>query len=241
MATTTYLALPSKDPSVLSGSTSGNYTVALGKSLDFSGRPYEVFLLEAALPFTWHNVTPDNDTLVLSSSVTAPFRVQLPPSHYNSIPDLLKGLNAAFKSKDVAFAAVPQNLQVDITLPTGFYLEGPLLGLLGWPKNAKIGGGTTRSPKIADVTGGLASLYVYLSIVGNSAQGSFSVPLLKEVPVGNARFGDIIQYRQKLPVETHMLNTPILRSIEVNIKDRFNNTVDFNNTPVSLTIGIRPV
>ena len=107
--------------------------------------------------------------------------------------------------------------------------------------NAKIGGGTTQSPKIADVTGGRASLYIYLRIVENSAQGSFSVPLLKEVPVKNARFGDIIQYRQKLPVETHMLNTPILRSIEVNIKDRFNQTIDFNDEPATITIGIRPV
>ena len=75
----------------------------------------------------------------------------------------------------------------------------------------------------------------------NSAQGSFSVLLLKEVPVKNARFGDIIQYRQKLPVETHMLHTPIVRSIEVNIKDRFNRIVDFNDEPATLTIGIRPV
>ena len=193
-------------------------------------------------------MTAANGTLELTSSKAAPFRVRIPSAHYDSIPDLLKILNKAFQYKDVTFAAVPQNLKVDITLPTGFYLEGPLLQLLGWPGNAKVGNAhfphgsaTFRSPKIADVTGGLASLYIYLSIVENSAQGSFSVPLLKEVPVGNARFGDIIQYRQKLPVETHMLNTPIVRSIEVNIKDRSNRTVDFNDEPATLTIGIRQI
>ena len=101
--------------------------------------------------------------------------------------------------------------------------------------------GMTRSPKIAD-TGGLASVFIYLSIVENSAQGSFSVPLLKEVPIKGGRFGDIIQYRQKLPVETHVLNTPIIvRSIEVNIKNHFNETIDFKEEPVNLMIRIRPI
>ena len=113
---------------------------------DFSGQPYKVFLLEAALPYTWYNVTAANNNLVLSSSAD-PFRMQLSPSHYNSIPDLLKARNTVFKDKKVKFAAVPQNLKVDVTLPTGFYLEGHLLPLLGWPKNAKIGGAQLEAPK----------------------------------------------------------------------------------------------
>ena len=236
------MSLPSNDPSVLEGSTPGNYTVQLGRSLDFSGATYEVFLLEARFRMTWRNVETGQNELLLSGGELAPHRALLPPGYYESVPEMCTGLNSLFKDKGVEFLPKPLTLQVQITLPKGRFLEGPVLRLLGF--STKVGDGVGASftgPKIADVTGSRSSLFVYLSIVANSLQGSFSVPLLKEVPLSaSARPGDVIVYRQPLPVETHILNTPIVRSIEVNIKDAHNQTVDFHDSPVSISIGIRP-
>ena len=63
--TTTYITLPSKDPSVLPGAVSGNYRVQLGSSLSFPEGDFEVFLLDAEIPFTWYNITEQNGTLLL--------------------------------------------------------------------------------------------------------------------------------------------------------------------------------
>ena len=221
---TTYLSLPSNDPSVLAGSTSGNYTVQLGRSLD------------ARFRMTWRNIKAGENDLVLSGKT-----LYLPLGYYESVPQLCTALNTLFEGKGVVFNPLPLTLQVQITLPAGQTLQGPALRLLGF--DSTVGDGVGRSftsSKIADVTIDRSSLFVYLSIVANSSQGSFSVPLVKEIPLNNAKPGDVIVYRQPLPVETHILNTPIVRSIEVNIKDTHNKTVDFHGSPVSLLIGIKP-
>ena len=234
---TTYITLPSNDPSVLAGSTPGNYIVQLGRSLDFSGGAYEVFLLEARFRMTWHNVEAGSNELVLSGNAPA----VIPPGYYESVPQLCTALNALFKGKGVVFTPLLLTLQVQITLPAGQTLQGPVLRLLGFDSIVGDGvGGSFTSSKIADVTRDRSSLFVYCSIVVNSSQGSFSVPLLKEIPLNNAKPGDVIVYRQPLPVETHYLNTPIVQSIEVNVKDSHNKTVDFQGSSVSLLIGIRP-
>lgn len=234
---TTYITLPSNDPSVLTGSTPGNYTVQLGQSLDFSGATYEVFLLEARFRMSWHNVKDGENEIILSGGD----RITLPPGYYESVPDLCKALNDLFKDKGVVFTALPLTLQVQISLPKGRFLESPILELLGFSKKVGDDHATSfLSPKIVDVTRGQSSLFVYLSIVTNSPQGSFSVPLLKEVPLNTcARPGDVIVYRQPLPVETHILNTPIIRSIEVDIKDSHNKTINFHDSPTSILIGIQ--
>ena len=65
------------------------------------------------------------------------------------------------------------------------------------------------------------------------------VQLIKEIPVGGYNPGDIIQYRQKLPVEAHILNTRTLSQIKVTIKDVHNRVIAFNGFNVGLLLGIR--
>ena len=100
---TTYISLPSNDPSVLAGSTIGNYTVQLGRSLDFSGAAYEVFLLEARFRMTWRNVKAGENQLVQSGN--APDVV--PPGYYESVPQLCTALDTLFVSKGVSFTPLP--------------------------------------------------------------------------------------------------------------------------------------
>ena len=231
---TTYITLPSNDPSVLAGSTPGNYIVQLGRSLDFSGGAYEVFLLEARFQMTWHNVEAGENTIQVQGSSAA----TLEAGYYENVADLCIALNTLLKAEKIVFTPLPRTLKVACSMPSGKTMVGVPLRLLGWPDGRITGSGT--GARIADVLGGRSSLFVYLSIVANSQQGSFSVPLLKEIPLQDARPGDTIVYRQPLPVETHKLNTPIVRSAEVNVKDAHNKTVDFHRSPVSLLIGIRP-
>ena len=57
---TTYILLNSADPSVLNDSSPGDFTVQLGLPHTFA-KDSEVFLSEAVIPFTWHNVTQENN------------------------------------------------------------------------------------------------------------------------------------------------------------------------------------
>jgi hypothetical protein len=134
-------------------------------------------------------------------------------------------------------------LSSSVTTTPDTYLSGPILKLLGWPLDAKIGspdGGAFTSPNIADITGGMNSLLVYVSIIENTNVGSFQVPLLATIPLGNASPGDIIQWIATGPdYEAHNLNIHSFQSIEVDIRDTRGESIDFNKYDLSIHIGIR--
>ena len=74
---TTFIQLNSADPSVLEHSTPGDFTIQLGRTHTF-GEDFEVFLSEAVVPFTWHNVTSENNSLAIKGTTSK--TVVLPPA-----------------------------------------------------------------------------------------------------------------------------------------------------------------
>ena len=229
---TTYIVLPSNDPSILPGSTSGNYRVQLDSSLSFPEGDYEVFLMDAEIPFTWYNITHENGKLVLPNGTIK----RVAPGYYESVKELL----AALYMDSIKVSTT--TLRATITVASGDVLKGPLLKLLGFTEGVTLTGpGAFISPNIVDITGGRSAVFVYISIIENTHIGSFSVPLLKQIPVKTYQFGDIIQWAAREPVETRILNTRTFNSIEVDIKDLYNKTIDFNGYSASINIGIRKV
>ena len=148
-------------------------------------------------------------------------------------------------SKEIGWDSITVDattLRATVKVESGDTLKGPLLQLLGFSAGVTLTGpGFFISPNIVDVTNGLSSVFVYISIIESTYIGSFRVPLLKQIPVKSAQFGDIIQWSAREPVETRMLNTRTFNSIEVDIKDVHNKTIDFNGYNVSISIGIRKV
>ena len=88
---TTFIKLNSADSSVLGCSQAGYFTIQLGRSFTFD-EDDEVFLSEAVLPFTWFNLTAENNKLTVGEK-----EITLTPAYYESIPVLIKALNAALK------------------------------------------------------------------------------------------------------------------------------------------------
>ena len=239
---TTYIQLNSADPSVLDHSSPGDFTVQLGRSHTFD-EDSEVFLSEAVIPFTWHNVTQENSKLVVVSAAGRAKTIDLPPAYYENIPALIKAIDGALKAaslSSVKITADARTMKVTIDAGTST-VQGPLLRLLGWPKGGTVTGKATAQ-KMADITGGDSSLYVLVDCVENTTAGSFSIPLLKKIEVGREdRPGDLMHYRAHNPVEVHRLSQSTLMHIEVTIKDSRNRIVHFNGFNVSLTLGIRPI
>ena len=95
---------------------------------------------------------------------------------------------------------------------------------------------------MADITGGMTSLYVLVDCIENSSAGSFNIPLLKKVEVGrNDRPGDLMHFRALEPVGAHKLNQRVLMHVSVTIKDALNRVVNFNGFHVDLTLGVRRI
>ena len=235
---TSYIRLSSGDPSVLPTSSPGDFTVQLGAAVTCEG-PCEMYLLEASIPFTWFNVgATDGLTVTVKKKAT---QVMLTPAYYRSIPVLVTALNERLKEMGFAtikLSAHPTTLRVSIDCGDAS-ITGSLLKLLGWPRGAVITGKDQEAPRMADITRGVRSVFIYVDCIQPTNAGSFQVQLIKEVPVGAHIPGDIIHYRQKQPVVAHKLNTSSLGQIYVNIKDVHNKTIDFNGFDVDLLCAIR--
>jgi hypothetical protein len=231
----TYITLPNKDRSVLPGQHgTGNYTVKLAETLSFPG-DWEAFLVSATIPYTWYNVTGQNNLLVLPGK-----KVRLTPGNYDTVSTLVAAINKLLGNIGPTVSVDSATMRATITVTNDHTLSGPLLELLGFPAGTKLEAGTHVSPNLVDITGGVNSLLVYVSIIQNTNVGSFQVPLLATIPLGNASPGDIIEWAASGPdYEAHQLNTRAFQSIEVDVRDTHGESIDFNNYDLSIRIGIR--
>ena len=169
--------------------------------------------------------------------------LELISAYYESIPILVKGINAALKAASLASIKITADKQTMlVTIDSGSStIQGPLLRMMGWPKNATIKG-KVIAPKMADITGGNNSIYVLVDCINETTAGSFSIQLLKKLEVGREdRPGDLIHYRAHNPVEVHRLSQSSLMHIGVTIKNSHNEVIDFNGYDLNLTLGIRPI
>ena len=98
--------------------------------------------------------------------------------------------------------------------------------------------GTQQVPGLGDITRGVRSAYIYIDCIQPTNAGSFQVQLLKKIPVGSHRPGDIIEWHARTTVETHKLNTQALSQIKVTVKDIHNKVIDFNSFDVILLLAI---
>ena len=227
-----YITLPNKDRSVLSTQHgTGNYNVKLSETLSFPGE-WEAFLVSADIPYTWYNVTDKNNNIVLPGKT-----IHLTPGNYSSASMLIENINKLLTNVTIS---VDQNSMRVTVKVNKDYISGDILQLLGFPIGTKLGVGIHTSPHLVDITSGVNSILVYLSIIQNTNVGSFQVPLLKTIPISDAQPGDIIHWEAKGPdYEAHKLNTRSFQNIEVDIRDTLGNSIDFNNYTIQLLVGIR--
>ena len=232
---TRYLRLSSGDPSVLATSKAGDFTIQLGTAMSCEG-DCVAYLLEATIPFTWTNVTAsDHLTVTNESGETI---TTLPPAYYTSIPLLVAALDRALKiaTPSVTFSTDSTTMRVSIDCEAAT-VAGSFLHILGWPKGTILKG-KQQAPGFGDITRGVRSAFVYVDCIQPTNAGSFQVQLLKEVPTGTHKPGDVIHWRAQMPVEKHMLNTQTLSQLKVSIKDIHNKVLDFNGFDVGLLLAI---
>ena len=194
--------------------------------------------MSATVPYTWYNVNSQNNALKLPGKT-----LRLSPGNYDSASELVTAVNSLLTADDSANPTISlhnNTMRSTIKITNDHALSGPLLELLGFTAETTLETGTHVSPNLVDVTGGVNSLLVYLSIIENSNVGSFLVPLLATIPLGDARPGDIITWTASGPdYEAHILNTRSFQTVEVDIRDTKGRSIDFNNYDLRIQIGIR--
>ena len=237
---TVYITLPNKDRSVLPNQRgTSNFTVKLAETLSFPG-DWECFLVSATIPYTWTNVSERNNTLILSGT-TKRTTLRLKPGNYDSVDTLLSAIRTLIDDSSVTITVSPTTMRTLVSLNHGKTIEGSLLEILGFPIDKQLlGGMLNESDNLVDITGGFNSILVYLSIIENTNVGSYKVPLLETIPIGNANPGDIIHWSVTGPdYQGHRLKTRSFQSVEVDIRDTLGRAIDFNKYSLQIKIGFR--
>ena len=128
---TTYILLNSGDPSVLKDSSPGDFVVQLGRNRTFT-EDNEVFLSEAVIPFAWHNITHENNKLIVMSAAGVATPLELTPAYYGSIPILVNGIKAALKTAALSSVKISvDDRTMKVTIDAGSStIQGPLLRMM---------------------------------------------------------------------------------------------------------------
>ena len=220
----------------MTGSPAGDFTIQLGTATPCEGHCV-AYLLEATIPFTWTNITA-HDFLLVEADKEKKTRITLTPAYYTSIPTLVAALNHELKKKalGVEFTTSTETMRVSVDCK-GNLVSGSFLHILGWPKG-EILMDKQQAPRLGDVTRDVRSVFVYIDCIRPTNAGSFQVQLLKEVPIGTHKPGDVIHWRAQMPVEKHNLNTQTISQLKVSIKDIHNKVLDFKGFDVSLLLAI---
>ena len=230
---TTYIVLPNKDRSVLEAERgSSNYTVKLSEPLRCQN--CECFLVSATIPYTWYNVNEDNNSLYLPGKT-----VKLAPGNYTDATAFVAAVSKLLTAGE-KLTLDSSTMRCTLTISNDHTLSGPLLELLGFSPTKTLTKGTHVSPNLVDVTSGVNSLLIYLSIIENTRVGSYLVPLIATVPLRNHVYGDMIYYSAYGPdYEAHSLRTNEFSTVEVDIRDTRGRKINFNNYTLEIKIGIR--
>ena len=126
----------------------------------------------------------------------------------------------------ITFSYVANKRKVKINVPKGRFvlITGDIATTLGFEQDMEIEK-ETISPYVADVNGGLSSMYVYTNIVDAQFVGDVKVPFLRIVNT-QGNYGDDVnvsfRYMQYVPIKVKSFET-----LEINTKDDKNKNVSF--------------
>ena len=170
MATQFSLTLPSNSSlKYFPNNTVANFKVKLAEAIELIGA-WEVALAEIHYPHSWSTIREGNrQTFIYKLATGVDETGLIPDGHYKSIPDLLRKLNRCMTKEAQAkinFSYVANKRKVKINVPKGGYvlITGDIATTLGFEQDTVIEK-ETLSPYVADVNGGLSSMYVYTDIV----------------------------------------------------------------------------
>ncbi|CAB3984633.1 Hypothetical predicted protein [Paramuricea clavata] len=242
MATQFYLTLPSNSSiKYFPNNTVANFRVKLAEAIVLPGQ-WEVALIGLHFPYTWSTIRKGVQQTFLYKNGSSPYQtVVLKDTHYSSIDQLTKALNASMSKEEqtkVKFSYIRSSCKVlvDVKHGTTVWVTGDIATILGFDQDTLIEK-KTLSPYVADINGGFSSMYVYSDIVDVQFVGDVKVPLLRIVNI-EGEYGKNIHasFRnlQYVPVKVNSFE-----SIEIHIKNDRDESVSFASGKSIATLHFR--
>ena len=232
-----YIILPSNSSmAIFPNNTLSEYKVKLPEHVDLAG-DWEVGLASITFPRTLYNIRKENQKFYCDDGTGLWTVGTIPVGYYTSVTDVLSSINKAITDDGVTgISLMVDSLSQKVTVALGvgkkLSFENDLGVILGFGSDIILDK-TTEAPFVSDLSIGLQSLYVYLSVVDMQIVGDVRAPLLRTVPA-SGKDGEIItkdyEHPQYMPLATREFET-----LEVLITDDSGKKVPFERGRVVIT------
>lgn len=239
-----YVTLPSNSPSAFhQQNTISHYITQLPRTLDLEGE-WEVGLAEILYPHSWNNIRKSKNIFFYDTGDGKLIQETVEVGHYETVEELCKAIHDKVPENvkdNIAFYYRQMNHHVSIKVKNKVRLKlsGDIADSLGFYQDVLIDekSGKLESPNVAEIKGGIYSLFIYSDIATSQIVGNVSVPLLRIVRI-EGKDGDIVSKQYETP-QYVALERNFFSSIEVDIRDDTGAGVSFQRGKVVVTLHFR--
>ena len=212
------------------------------KQINLTGH-WEVALTEIHYPFSWYNITGDNNSFTFSERGRVQTHRRISHGFYSSVEEIIEAINAemteeARRNIVITLDKYTGRVKINVREEAYIYFDDYLYRMLGLRQNKANQNVEGHMP--VDVNGGFYGLYVYCDIAENQLVGDVSAPLLRIVPVQKTGVsqGDVIAHTFNAP---HYV--PVKRknfeTIKMDIRTDVGEKVPFQRGKLTTTLHFR--
>ena len=218
-----------------------NFKVKLPEAIILEGT-WEIALVEIQYSHTWSTIRKGVEQTILHGTQPATETGFIAAGYYDSVPDLVKALNACIKKEErdnIKFTYNKRSRKVTADVRKGRIVgfTGDIAAVLGFEQESWLDKKTVGS-YAADINAGFSSMFVYCNLVTDQIVGDKQVPLLRTVQV-EGKYGDTITKTYPNP-----LYTPVgiknFETVEIDISDQTGRRVPFEYGHSVYTLHLRP-
>lgn len=240
-----YLVLPSNSSmTIFPNNTLADYTTKLAHPISLDGGEWEVALVEAIYPHSFHNLPKGRNTVTVGNH-----SMVIPSGHYKSVHHLItiiNGLQLVNKVVKLKYDQITGLVHVipieepepNINLGDGIYLSASLERLFGFHVSNESLHPVSRRPANIDYFIP-QQLFLYTDIVEHQLVGDTTAPLLRTLAVKDAPFGKSVHNMFTNPhyvkVQKRHFDT-----ITVDIRDHTGKKAPFEYGTVTVKLHFRP-
>ena len=225
-----------------------NFRTKLAKSIH-TKQPYEVGLIEAQYPCSWHSFPTEDATMTVHDGKTG-HRTSclLVGGLYESIGSLLLQINKTWTKYNpgskviLHHEGIRNRIYVEGDDHLSIVFRGKLAAMLGFDAGVKLPAHKSYAayaPHPTDIHGGCYNMFIYSDIVDHQLVGDSYVPLLRSINITDTSRRHCIHMFDK-PHYVHVARDP-LGDIEIDLKSDQNTNIKFTYGKVILKLHFRPV
>ena len=239
-----YVTLPSNSSmSVFPNNTLTHYYTQLAKPLQLNG-VWEVAMTSISYPHSWYDIDENG------GAITYQFSPEEPEQRFTLSTTIVSGeksilverLNMDSNKCLIFHVNKNERMEASLSCSTPYPnwsigATGRLATLLGWHEMRPIGsdGIAEGSQPIDDSP--IHQLFVYTDIIDNQRVGDVNAPLLRRVPVEKI-FPQVVNL-DFINKEYHLVNTTLINTIEIDIRDDIGEPIPFEMGHVHITLHFR--